>query len=140
MAMLCQKNHTLRLETLNENKEYVEKKGDVGSDESDEDVNDDDGDGDDSIEDFKKTKQNLEKYGGKLQAGKALTEEEMKDLAIGGFGDDDSDSDYDYNGGDMGLYYDSRLEEVDEFKYVRDGLLELQNVNANQYGQMMTAF
>ena len=42
LAVLCQKNHTLRVETLEENKSFVERDGktDSGSEQSDQDEDD----------------------------------------------------------------------------------------------------
>ena len=42
-----------------------------------------------------------------------------------GSDDDDSDSDYEFGGGDMGLHYESRLDDLDELKFVRDALREI---------------
>ena len=46
----------------------------------------------------------------------------MKDLEINIGSDEDDDSDYEFGGGDMGMHYDSRLDDEDELKYVRDSL------------------
>lgn len=62
----------------------------------------------------------LSKLGPKLQTGKALTADEMKEFAIDDDGSDDDgdDSDYEYNGGDMSLY-ESQLDNVDEIQYLK---------------------
>ena len=49
----------------------------------------------------------------------------MDDIALD-VGDDDDDSDYEFQAGDMALYYDSRLEDTDEFVYTKESLLNLQ--------------
>lgn len=74
------------------------------------------------MEEWKKSKKLLDKYGPKLHTGQALTAEEMKDLEINMGSDEDDDSDYEFGGGDMGMHYDSRLDDEDELKYVRDSL------------------
>jgi hypothetical protein len=57
-----------------------------------------------------------------MMTGTALTKDEMDDVALDLGDDDEDDSDYEFNAGDMGLYYESRLEDKDEFVYLRDGL------------------
>ena len=38
--------------------------------------------------------------------------------------EDDDDSDYDYNGGDMSLY-DSRIDDIDEMKTLKDSIQQI---------------
>ena len=82
LTLLCQKNHTERLKTLEENRDYIKREGksESGDEDNDEEIGDMDGDadsGEDSVEEWKKSKKLLEKYGPKLHSGAALTADEM---------------------------------------------------------------
>ena len=56
----------------------------------------------------------------KLNTGKALTKEEIDEFKLEADSDDD-DSDYDFAGGDNAIY-ESRLDEFDELKVLKDSL------------------
>lgn len=145
LTLLCQKQHTERLKVLEENRDFVRRDGKSESgDEDDEELGDDDaaddGSGEDSVEEWKKSKKLLEKYGAKLHTGQQLTAEEMKDLSLNMDDDDDDDSDYEFGGGDMGMHYDSRLDDEDELKFVRDSLSLINSQQADYYQRLMTAY
>ena len=63
----------------------------------------------------------------------------MNDLQIN-LDDDDDDSDYEFGGGDMGMHYDSRLDDTDELQYVRDSLSQAAAQQPDYYQRLMTAY
>jgi len=79
------------------------------------------------------------KIGPKLHTGGKLTEDEMKEFAIGASedDDDDEDSEYEYNGGDMSLY-DSRIDDVDEIQFLKQSINEIHASNQQQAQQLMS--
>lgn len=138
VGMLSIKQHAERVKTLEENKDYVKKGGKVDDSDS-EDLDDDEAD-EDSAEEWKKSKKLLEQYGDKLAAGKKLTEQEMQDLALDAdFDDDEDDSDFELDCGDDGVHYESRLDDLDELKFVKDVLLELQAQQPARYQALQAA-
>jgi hypothetical protein len=68
------------------------------------------------------------KIGPKLSSGKPLTAEEMNEFGINDDDDDEDDSDYEYNGGDMALY-DSRIDDIDELKTLKDTIVAMSQNN-----------
>ena len=129
LALLTQKMHSLRTGVLKENEALVAKGGDF-SDEDDDDDDDigNEANGDDFVdveaadsdEEWENQNALFAKLGSKLQTGKKLSQEEMKEMGIDDE-DDSDDEDYEYNGGDMNLY-DSRIDDVDEIKTLKDCL------------------
>ena len=74
LTLLCQKDHTERLKTLEENRDFVKRGGKEEESDDDEALDDedevgDDDSGEDSVEEWKKSKKLLEKYGPKLHNG-----------------------------------------------------------------------
>lgn len=63
----------------------------------------------------------------KLNTGKALTKEEIEEFKLEGDSDDD-DSDYDFAGGDD-VIYESRLDEYDELKVLKESLEAISHSN-----------
>ena len=131
LTLLTKKMHTERLEVLKDNQDHV-KKGGVESDSDnsgdDEDIGEDQGDDEDfadSDEEWKKQQKMFSKIGPKLSSGKALTADEMNEFGLNDDDDDEDDDDYDYNGGDMSLY-DSRIDDIDEMKTMKD---TIQHIN-----------
>jgi hypothetical protein len=74
----------------------------------------------DSDEQWEEEERLFAKVGAKLNTGTKLTQAEMDEMGIDG-GDDSSDEDYEYNGGDMNLY-DSRIDDVDELRTLKQAL------------------
>ena len=147
LALLTQKMHSLRTDVLKENEELVAKGGDF-SDEDDDDAddigNEANGEGGDDFVDVEAADSDEEwegqnalfaKLGSKLHTGKKLTEEEMKEMGIDDDDDDSGDEDYEYNGGDMNLY-DSRIDDVDEIKTLKD-CLRLLSGDQQLYGRLL---
>lgn len=132
LALLSSKMHSERLATLKDNREHIAKGGDNWDSSEDEmDGMDGEEDFEDSEEEFQKQQKMLSKLGPKLQTGKALTADEMKEFALeddGGSDDDAEDSDYEYNGGDMSLY-DSQLDDVDEIQFLKQAIQHIQSTN-----------
>jgi len=130
-----------RLDTIKENEEEAKKGGvETDSDAEDEAVGDENDDGDyvDSDEEWKEQQKIFAKLGPKLHQGKKLTKEEMDEFGIN---DNDSDSDFEpdfeYLGGDAALY-DSATDDVDELKYLRDTLSQINGGDMNLYQRIMS--
>jgi len=127
--------HSQRLDILKDNEKHVADGGEFEDADSD-DVNDigdenanDVGGNDaegfvavDSDEEWEEQQKLYARMGAKLTTGKKLSADEMKEFGIDDDDDDSSDEDYEYNGGDMNLY-DSRIDDVDELKTLKDTLL-----------------
>ena len=64
----------------------------------------------------------------------------MKEFGIDddyGDDDDEDDEDYEYNGGDMSLY-DSAIDDVDEIKFIKDTMTQIQAQNPNLFQRLMS--
>lgn len=137
LTLLSKKMHSERLDVLKDNQEHVANGGDQWSDSDSDEVKDignenaneiidDDGDGDyieeNSDDEWDRQQKLFAKLGPKLHNGKKLTEDEMKEFGIDDDGSDSDDSDYEYAGGDMSLY-DSRLDDIDELKTLKETLV-----------------
>ena len=143
--------HSQRLEVLKDNELHVANGGkddwgsssDEDADVGDENINglngqnDDDFVDDDSDAEWDKQQQLLGKLGPKV--GKGLAGGEMKDLGLDGDedSDDEDDEDYEYNGGD-GSLYDSRIDNVDELKTLRDTLTQISQGDPALYSRIMS--
>lgn len=140
LTLLTKRIHNERLDTLKDNQDHVAKGGmETDSDASgeDEDIGDEgDDDFEDSEEEWKKQQKMFAKLGPKLNSGKALTKDEMDEFGLGEDDDDDDDSDYEYNAGDMALY-DSRIDDIDELKTLRDTLTAINQSNQLLYQNLM---
>ena len=71
-----------------------------------------------------------------MHTGKALTADEMKELALDE-DDDENDSDYEFNGGDMSLY-DSRIDDIDELQFLKNTVSGIHNADQATYNRLMS--
>ena len=131
IAILAIKMHAERLDVIKDNKEHIANGGklDMGDDDDDDGFEDDEPD----EEEFKQTQALLQKVGPKLNSGKPLTAEEMKELEMG---EDDDDSDYEPGSSNFTL--DSALDEVDELKFLKEGLTAIHAQNNQAYTFIMS--
>lgn len=141
LTLLTKKTHNERLDTIKDNLEHVNKGGkDSDSDASgeDQDIGDEgDEDFEDSDEEWKKQQKLFAKLGPKLNSGKALTKDEMDEFGLNDDDDDDDDSDYEYNAGDMSLY-DSRVDDIDELKTLKETMMAINQNNQQLYQKLMS--
>lgn len=119
-------SHKDRVETLKDNQKYIERGG-KDSDESEEeddanDIIDENDTGHDSEEEFQNSKDLLGKMGAKFAKGQDFTEEELNAITLNVGDNDSDDEDYDFNGGDSLSLYDSRIDNVDELRVLKDTL------------------
>lgn len=144
--------HSQRIEVLKDNEKHVENGGkddwdsssDDDADVGDENINglngenNDDFEDDDSDAEWDKQQQLLGKLG-KLKKGEALTAGEAKEFGLDEDedSDDSDDEDYEYNGGD-GSLYDSRIDNIDELKTLRDTLMEISQADPTLYARIMS--
>lgn len=121
--------HTDRIEVIKENEEALAEEDDGAVTDSDDELGDDIGneatdqiedDVPDSDEEWKEQQKVYAKLAPKLNTGKALTKEEIDEFKLEQDSDDD-DSDYDFAGGDDSIY-DSRLDDYDELKVLKESL------------------
>ena len=146
--------HSQRLEVLTDNEKHVANGGkdDWGSSSDDdadvgnENINELNGENNDDFEDedsdaeWEKQQQLLGKLGpNKVGGGGNFAGDAMKDFGLDGDedSDDEDDEDYEYNGGD-GSLYDSRIDNVDELKTLRDTLAEISQGDPALYSRIMS--
>lgn len=139
LTLLAINMNSERYKILRENQDTVANAGKDLEDEEFEAGQEDDGDEnfEDSDEEWKKQQKALANIAPKLQSGQKLTKEEMKEVAIDDFEDDDADSDYEYMGGDMSLY-ESRIEEFDELQNLKNVLVSLEGSNGAVYQRIVS--
>lgn len=130
-------SHKDRVETLKDNQKYIANGG-KDSDESDDeddanDIIDENDAGQDSEEEFANSKDLLGKMGAKFAKGQDFTEDELNAITLKVGDDDSDDEDYDFNGGDSLSLYDSRIDNIDELKTLKDTLSVL---DPNVYSQL----
>lgn len=77
-----------------------------------------------------------EKLAPKLNTGKALTKEEIEEFKLEGDSDSD-DSDYDFTGGDDHIY-ESRLDEYDELKILKESLEAISESNPTLFERALS--
>lgn len=71
--------------------------------------------------------------GAKFAKGQDFTEAELQAITLNVDDNDSDDEDYDFNGGDSLSLYDSRIDNVDELKFLKDTLSVL---DPNVYNQL----
>lgn len=118
-------SHKDRVETLDDNLKYIASGGKDSDESDDDDANDiiDENDtGHDSEEEFAQSKVLLGKMGDKFAKGQDFTQDELDAITLNVGENDSDDEDYDFNGGDSLSLYDSRIDNVDELKVLKDTL------------------